>query len=525
MNGVWNTMKGIRNPFTNRTPVIKLVVKEMQSTKFYAMLLVLVMLAGIFGISSVISSSMNDVIIKSTGNILTVPTAPLAYKSEIRGVFVHCATWSFLPDWDLIAQTCKDYKIDAIYGEFLSIHGGYYDSEYSDLADIYGNQLAQALDACHSRDIEVHVSMDVIYTPTSSQTELKSVDSNGNPYPWTCPIKQRTWTRNLVEELVTNYDIDGFMFDYIRYDVANICYCSECKAKFEGYLGESIDASNWPPNGGDFVSGGSRYNEFLEWRVTPITELVRDMRSWMLAIKPDLEFSVAAWTLFQDSPIYWRKFIGQDTADWINKDYLDVVAPMMYTSTVSNLEDYIQTSRKYFTGGEEGKISFIPFITTGVSSPIEPSAFKAIVDKCRSLGCDGWIIWRYGGPGCSLTPDITDYLSIIDMPDVFSLRNIQVYPNDTQTAITWITELPATSKVEYSTSPLFNASFELWHGDFHYWDIDHVPGSLVQNNATVTNHSITLTDLSPDTKYYFRVQSEGSGGTTTSKVLTFTTES
>ena len=56
-----NSMNAIRNPFTYRIPVIKLVIKELQSAKFYAILLVLVMLAGIFSLSPTIPSLMNDV--------------------------------------------------------------------------------------------------------------------------------------------------------------------------------------------------------------------------------------------------------------------------------------------------------------------------------------------------------------------------------------------------------------------------------------------------------------------------------
>ena len=111
------------------------------------------------------------------------------------------------------------------------------------------------------------------------------------------------------------------------------------------------------------------------------------------------------------------------------------------------------------------------------------------------------------------------------MPDTFSLNHIEVSPKQTEATISWITELPTTSKVEYSTVQLFNASWELWRSDFYYWDINHINGTVVEDNATVTDHSITLTDLLPGTKYYFRIQSQGSGGIATSKVLAFTTES
>ena len=517
------SMKPVQNLFTHNVLMIKSAVKELQSAKFYAILLAFVTLAGIFSLSPAISSLMNDVIIRSTGRIATPTTAPITAKSEIRGVFVHCVSMGQTTDWDVIADTLAKYKIDAIYGEFLGFGGGYYgDSPY-------GDQLGKAIAACHARGIEVWVSHTLLFVTADNHPELHAVDHNGVPYGhnaglgWICPTKEgtREVLKAQLEEVLTNYDIDGYMFDYIRYDAEDMCYCNECRAKFEEWLGEG-PITDWTP----FYPGGARHNEFMEWRTIPVTELVRDMREWMLAIRPDLKFALAAWTLFQDCPTYWRYWIGQDTADWINKGYLDMVAPMMYTTKLTgqdSIEDYIQSSRKYMTGGVEGKIPLVPLITAGIESPVTVEEFKAVVEKTREMGADGWIIWRYGGPGDkSSSFDITPYLSALDLPDTFSLSDIQVYPSQTEAVITWTTDLPATSKVEYSSSPLFNATYGLWDS-FHYWDVDHIPGTIIEDDTHITNHNITLTGLLPRTKYYFRVQSQDPSGIATSKVLTFTT--
>ena len=493
---------------TYELQIIKLAVKRLQNTKFHAMILISVMLVGIFSLSPAISSLMNDVIIRSTGRIATA--APIAYKSEIRGVFVHFI--GEVSDWGLIVETCKGYGINT-----LVIEGGYG-------WGIKTNAIAAAVDACHSRGIKLWVSVGLLITPP--EEKMWCVDQNLNPYGWGCPTKQATIST--IKDTITRlmaYDIDGFMFDYIRYDTQYLCYCPECKAKFEEWLGEVI--TDWP---GEFVYGRSRYNEFAEWRLVPMTELVRDIRNWMLAIKPDLQFSIAAFTLFADEEgaDYWRYFIGQDTADWVARGYLDVVAPMMYTTNLANIQNYFQTSSNYMVGGLEGKIPLVCFITTGVDSPVNVSDFKAAVDKVRELGADGWIIYQYGGPGWDYVPppslnnDIRPYLETLDMPDVFTLANIQVSTDETQATITWTSDLPATSKVEYSTSPLFTAT-KKWSGDFYYWDLDHILGIVVEDATPVTNHSITLTGLLPGTQYYFRVQSQDPSGIATRKVLTFTT--
>lgn len=519
--------KQVRNPFIDRIRIIELAVKELPSAKLYAILLLSIMLVGIFSLSTAISTLIKDVVISSNGRIATETTAPIAYKSEIRGVFVHCATFGWDHDWDVIAQTCKDYKINAVFAEVVSTQSAYYPSDYLPWV-VSRDEIAEGIAACHdpSRNIKFFVNMDVLYYPGSSdimlETQTGSLVNSG-----TCPTKlaSRTLIKNVVEEIATNYDIDGFTYDYARYPTGHtdVCYCSECRVKFEEWLDEGT-IMDWT----QFYPGGSRYNEFMEWRVVPITELVGDIHTWMTAIKPDLEFRVAAWTLFGETgaPTYWRYYLGQDTADWVNKGYVDLCGAMMYTTVLigypDSIQAYVEADYEYFVGGPEGKVPLVATITTGVGDPVDPIAFKAVVDYLRELGVDGWIIWRYGGPGCVTTPDITDYLRLLDLPDTFSISNIDVTTDGTSATITWTTDLAATSKVEYSTSPLFNATKGSLY-DFDYWDVDHVHGTIVEDEATVTEHSITLTDLLLGTKYYFRVQSEDGSGIATSKVLTFTT--
>jgi len=515
-------MKGVRNPFTHRIALIKLAVKELQSAKSYAIFLLFVVLVGIFSLSPAISSLMNDIIIKSTGRIATIATiAPITYKSEIRGVFVHCEGFASSVDWDLIAQTCKDYGIDRIYVEIAGFQGGYYDSDITGLSP-FGDQLAAAIAACHSRGLELHISWNILHSPSDDQADMWCVDADLNPYRWGCPTNPATrdWLKRRIEEIVAKYDIDGLMLDYIRYAVGTICYCPYCKSAFEEWIGETI--TDWP---GEFGDSGSRRNDFWEWRTIPITNLVRDIRNLeeTLAIKPDLKISLAAWTLFDESPIYWRKWIGQDTADCVGKDYLDIVAPMMYTVNLDTIQDYFTADSDYMVGGPEGKIPLVCFLMTDREGHT-PEAVKAVVDLIRELGADGWIMWRYGGPGYAETvaPDIRDYLSILDMPEVFTVENIHVSVENSSATIAWTTSLPATGKVEYSTSLLFNATLKE-QLSFHYWDVDHVEGTIIESLNNGTYHSIRLTDLSLDTQYYFRVQSEGSGRIASSRVLTFTT--
>ncbi len=481
--------------------------------------LIAVIFSLILGISSVLAGLITHHTIHNSGSIGLLSTQPIGvYNSEIRALFVH--GMSFInADWATIIQTAKDYGINTMVFEILGNNYARYPSAYIPYAD-YG--FSNIISEGHSRGVDIHVSMNVLLS--SPGDEYKVVAANGELRDWTCPVKavSRTLLKNLVEELVSNYDIDGFMFDYARYDSADVCYCPECKAAFENYLGESIAV--WP---GDFAPGASRYKEFMEWRPLTVDELVRDMRQWLLAIKPDLEISAAVWGWEPTNPTYNRYWIGQDSARWVKEGWLDWVAPMMYTTDINRIAAFIQDYNEYLTGGPEGKIPLVAFLSNAFPSTVDPSNFKQQVDTVRANGGDGWIVWRYGGPGDgegSGAPDIRDYLNLIDLYPRFAIRNVTASPTENSCTINWTTDLPASSKVEYSASPLFNATFKLFTEfgmNYHYWDIDHVSGIVVEDSATVTEHSFLLSGLSSGTQYYFRIQSFDANGIATSEVYTF----
>ena len=508
-------------------------VKEMCISKFKVALVVIILSAIPF-LALTIAPLTRYYTIHSSGSIGSpVTQQAVSYESEIRALFVHGANMLY-PDWETIASTVQSYGVNTIIVEVLYPHGSRYPSNY--VESYTRDELTPAINAAHARGMKLHVSFNVLLGAFND--EQKVVGADGGLRDWTCPTKavSRAHIKVLTEELASfqaqsgphaGDTADGFMLDYIRYGegMTDTCYCPECKAKFEQYLGEG-PISDWTP----FLPGGARYNEFMEWRPTPINELVRDMRNWALGVNPNLEISAAVWSIsISGNPTYYRYWIGQDSTYWIKEGWLDWVAPMLYVGAgeTAFLTSLVQENLQYGTGGPEGKIPMAPFLTHVFISKT-PSQFKAEVDVLRANGADGWVLWRYGGPGDgqgSGAPDIRQYLGAIELPEVFSLTNLAVTLTGTGTknaTITWSTTKPATSKVEYSTSPLFNASYEyLSMYDFHYWDIDHVEGTIVEDTTPVTSHMITLTGLQEGTLYYYRVQSQDSSGIATSQVYTF----
>ena len=493
----------------------------MRKNEFYHILAILTL-----GLASIISPIVlaylpPNTTINSRGKILTIKT-PITYKSEIRGVFIHEAIYSGSRNWIEIAETLANYDIDAV---FVNDQGG--TSRRSD------SEISQAIAAFHSYGIEYHSSVLTLgETATSGNlSSLRMIRDSGDEYSsyWICPIKAHdTVINNLADYLNDHPDVDGIMLDYIRYPEACTCYCDSCKAAFEEWLGEG-EITDWTP----FYPGGSRWSEYAEWRNMPVTTLVKDVHDLVKDFDSSILISEAAWVLWVDTAIYWRKWIGQDTAKWIAEGYIDFVVPMTYTKNIDSgayddrLDSFINATRKYWIAGQpEGEIPLLAFLRTDwPTSDLTPEQFAAQVNYVRSRGVDGWIIFRYSGAGGYLSGaeyDTADYLDALDLPATFGIYNINVETTANSATVTWSTDLPATSKIEYSTNSLFNASWETQSG-FHYWKITRIQPTVVADSFTVTEHSLTLTELMPGTVYYFRVQSQGASGIATSKVMIFTT--
>jgi hypothetical protein len=495
-------------------------MKNIEKTKFYGFLAIFVIGLASITLPIVFSYITANIRITNFGKIITIKT-PITHRSEIRGVVVHEAIYSVSHDWTLIARTLASYGINAVFVNDLNGNGWRPASE-----------IRTAINAFHAYGIEYHSVMSVLNEWRNTGTE--AITSGGNV--WSvyshCPIKAHDLVLNTIRNYLGNFsDVDGIMLDYIRYGESDdICYCPYCRAAFDQWYYENYGehVTDWT----EFYPNHEKWIIFAEWRTLPITQLVKDIHDLVKSINPSIVISEAAWTLFSGSAIYWRKWLGQDTAKWIAEGYIDFVAPMMYTKTIygstgETLESYINTNLQYWMGGQpEGKIPMIAQLRVDWSgTDSTPEEFKAQIDYVRSRGLDGWMVWRYSGPGGYLSnaPNITDLLAALDIPQSFAITNISVETNADSATITWISTLPATSKVEYSTSPLFGASWAL-QNDFHFWNITYTQGIIIEDYANVTTHSITLMNLTSSTSYYFRIQSTSVSGTITSKVLTFTTK-
>jgi uncharacterized lipoprotein YddW (UPF0748 family) len=493
------------------------VIRPSHSVNYYSKVLTFMIILGIMSVSLAASSLVYKVIIPSQGRISVLKT-PITYKSEIRGVFIWETVFGYDHNWSTIMSTLANYGINAVFVSDFDTHQRRPDDEIS-----------QAINEAHKHGLEYYSVMmclsETSVPPAGVDTRARLPDGSVYSDYVQCPIRAHDYVLQAVQSyLQAHPNIDGLMLDHIRYAIQDICYCDQCRSAFDAWYYEHYGqhVTDWTR----FYPDGPNWKIYAEWRTIPVTKLVKDIRDLVKSMNPNIVLSASVWTYYSGIAYAWREFLGQDTGYWIKEDYLDFVAPMMYTDTIygstgETLQSYIDTCLPYMVAGPEGKIPLVASLYW--IEGFTPQMARDQVNYVRSRGLDGWIFWHYSGPGDDEPgPDITQALALINMPQTFSISNINVEVSGNIAIVTWQTDLPTTSVVEYSTSPLF---IGVWRtdSDFPYWDIDHVNGTIIANNQLVTSHSIQLSNLEKSKIYYFRVQSQGASGTITSKALTIAT--
>ncbi len=185
--------------------------------------------------------------------------------------------------------------------------------------------LAYAIQACHERGLECHVwfvtfplGMEKIKgKPNQSPTVLKNKDlvkkfqgelylDPGNP-------KTRTYLLSLITEIVSQYDIDGFHFDYIRYP---------------------DKALNFPDQ--DSYKKYGQNQNIETWRRNNINQFVYSAYDAIKLLKPWVVVSSSVLGMYQKIPgntqAHWTAYssVFQDPSDWLSKGKHDMIVPMMY---------------------------------------------------------------------------------------------------------------------------------------------------------------------------------------------------
>jgi uncharacterized lipoprotein YddW (UPF0748 family) len=288
-------------------------------------------------------------------------TVDVAHTREMRGLYVatvYNIDWPSMNSLSASAQQAEivalldiaeEAGINAVFVQIRPEGDALYRSEIEPWSDcLTGTQgtdpgydpLAVWISEAHARGIEVHGWMNPYRAKAGS--ESMSGLASGHmalAFPqyaygyggdvWMDPgaAVVRGRVVEVVEDVVTRYDIDGIHFDDYFYPYPDD--------------GDFPDDTTW---GAYTASGGTLARD--DWRRQNTADLVRDVSQAIAALDPTVRFGIAPFGIWR--PGYPAGISGfdpwaglyADPLDWVSNGWLDYVAPQLYWETTNSGQEY-----------------------------------------------------------------------------------------------------------------------------------------------------------------------------------------
>ncbi|MFQ6617168.1 MAG: glycoside hydrolase family 10 protein [Fidelibacterota bacterium] len=278
-------------------------------------------------------------------------------KREARGLWV--TRWDYttaLDTTDRFRQQGKLREIIKAAGQagfnfiFFQVRGqadAYYRSKYEPwAAELTGelgkdpgwDPLQYALEYAHALGLELHAWINTftawrgVDPPGQSEPihmyslhpDWVSADYWGNPmeldtgYVFFSPgiPEVRQHVSSVALDIISNYDVDGIHFDYIRYPE---------RSRIKGYSRDSISLSLF-----NSEEGNPRQLDWESWQREQITAFLRSFYNEAVSIRPDVKISAAVIGKYKRPG--WNGYyeVYQDPIKWLDEGIIDFIVPMIY---------------------------------------------------------------------------------------------------------------------------------------------------------------------------------------------------
>ncbi len=229
--------------------------------------------------------------------------------------------------------------------------------------DEYGNDYILAvISECHKLGIEVHAWFNVLdaempngEAPDYIKKEWVSLDLNGSDkghFLDPSNIEVRDFLKGVAYEILTKYDFDGISYDYIRYSEAGV-YEEYRDSGFTSNATELFsDTYNYRRANlmEDVKTNTEIRAQWHEFKQNAINQLLKELAVAIREIDAEIVISASPFGNLDTA----KSVYMQDVATWMEKGYIDIVLPMIYTDSVEKYCDfaadydvYSQTTLQY----------------------------------------------------------------------------------------------------------------------------------------------------------------------------------
>lgn len=313
--------------------------------------------------------------------------------NELRAAWCHAADGVPGRSWLEVNTKLAANGFNAVFPNMLWGGRAYYPSRFlpvDESVETAGDQIKLCLEAGKKAGIKVHVwkvNWNLVNAPQSFIQQMRKEgrtqkDAQGKDLDWLCPSHLANYQleKDSMLEVAKNYPVDGIHFDYIRYPGYEGCYCEGCREKFEKLVGAKV--TSWPQE----VIQGRHRQQYLEFRRSNITRLVRSASAEARKIRPGIQISAA---VFADWPAC-RDTVGQDWVQWLKDGLLDFVCPMDYTSSAGQYKRWMDVQSAAIPNPRQ----FVPGVGVTLETTMGADKVAQQIQLGRKAGSKGFILFN-----------------------------------------------------------------------------------------------------------------------------------
>lgn len=247
-----------------------------------------------------------------------------------------------------------------------------------------------------SRDSDGYRSINAQLADSTGVPEGTSVSIDGQSGDRLCPVdpEVREVLYNKIEELISDYEIDGVVLYNIGFSDERYCFCDVCKEQF--YRDTGLDL-------GGIESSDYNYQRWLAWREEKVLEIVREARNITSELGP-VSLGVAVQSPTDRSEGYNFGQISK-LADFM------IISPvpeadMELASGLSSCPVYVRLSDSYVeyslsTQNVEGAVKYIEGLVSGGAAGLAFEynvVYTPLWDELQPpSGSARWLIEHVGG--------------------------------------------------------------------------------------------------------------------------------
>jgi uncharacterized lipoprotein YddW (UPF0748 family) len=298
--------------------------------------------------------------------------------NEIRAVWLRLdhSSPEYIAD---LAQALADAHVNAIFPEVDYGSVSIYPDSTGFFPQVDGfegqDSLAILIEECHARGIEVHAWVHNFFVGGGSRTseaarwaeahpEWVSVNRRGDRelvpwgYRYRNPAHLELHDALIAAHvaLVSNYDLDGYHYDHIRYCLSlswesSWDFSDYTRARVREELG--FDPIDITPD-----ANPEDWARWVDWRQEQVTRYVRRNTEAIRAAKPGIYISAA---VFPDLEAAISNK-GQNWGAWVDEGLLDAAIPMIYTPSVEEVTGAVTELKNRVPPGDPVVIGLGPYL-------------------------------------------------------------------------------------------------------------------------------------------------------------------